>query len=405
MAILAVSFIHDEGVFGTPLKLACQYGQLPVVEYLMSTGRANILDRGHNNTASAPDVAAESGYLPCLRTILDYPEHGLRDAGLTPPGSDDGRRLLHHAIRSSAEEVINCVLEFLGLPTDTDERDSWKGQGFSDVQRDIAFQGLIAAIGTGRYAPIRLLADYFMLNNHMAISEVSKLDAQQLFGGRWYATSNNDLGAFKLLLELDNQRRLATGAVKDEFFHLTLHRCMQTAIKDGSLDVLRYLIEELGCDIYKVYSQDPNPTVGLFSQTALELAVEYGKLDIVRYLLEECSADVAVGDRVPLRTAISSRNTELLKLMLEYGGPVKAIQPSEELDFAGRERIAIETHGDRSAGDRDITLTWRVVEADFNPITWFRTSKAMSFFLITQDDQEWWRNVVQRSRRFRGVMA
>ena len=85
----------------------------------------------------------------------------------------------------------------------------------------------------------------------------------------------------------------------------------------GSLDVLKYLIEDVGC----------NPaTEGWHGDTALHTAALEGKLLVMKYLIEDCAMEVATPDNAglyPLHLACWHGNLEavqyLVQRMQEYG--------------------------------------------------------------------------------------
>ena len=85
------------------------------------------------------------------------------------------------------------------------------------------------------------------------------------------------------------------------------------AIQSGSLDMVKYLIDECQQDVQEKQS-------GAFGNTALHFASELGQLAVLKYFLEEKRADVNVKNRIgwtPLFAAVREKRLHVIKYLVE----------------------------------------------------------------------------------------
>lgn len=111
--------------------------------------------------------------------------------------------------------------------------------------------------------------------------------------------------------------------------HEALHRHLIAAAGHGRLETVKLICEHYGADVNHVSHK--------ISSTPLSRAAGQGmydlqpRLSVARYLLEHTTVDASIahGDfangTTPLACAMSQGQTEMIKLLLEFGGPVESI--------------------------------------------------------------------------------
>ncbi|KAJ1294176.1 hypothetical protein BS78_01G125500, partial [Paspalum vaginatum] len=138
-----------------------------------------------------------------------------------------------------------------------------------------------------------------------------------------YGTTGPDVDFFEAVFEGDipHLKEMASGKDADEKAWLA-DACvgvmgpLQAAARLGRLDVVRYMVEELGFDV-----DHEGPEFGL---TALSSAALDGKLDIVRYLLDKGADPNKIDEpgQVPLHCAAKNGHEEVARLLLSRGASV-----------------------------------------------------------------------------------
>ena len=108
-----------------------------------------------------------------------------------------------------------------------------------------------------------------------------------------------------------------------------LHRHLIAAVGHGRVETVKVICEDYGANVNHISHK--------FSTTPLSRAAGQGLYDLqprlraARYLLEHTDVDssIACGEfangTTPLACAMSQRQTEMIKLLLEFGGPVESI--------------------------------------------------------------------------------
>ncbi|WVZ60101.1 hypothetical protein U9M48_010164 [Paspalum notatum var. saurae] len=154
-----------------------------------------------------------------------------------------------------------------------------------------------------------------------------------------YGTTGPDVDFFEAAFEGDIPRLKEMAGVKDADEKARLaDACfggigpLQAAARLGRLDVVRYMVEELGFDV-----NHEGPKFGMCDQcassfdfnlmagfTALSSAALDGKLDIVRYLLDKGADPNKIDEQgqVPLHCAAKHGHEEVARLLLSRGASV-----------------------------------------------------------------------------------
>ena len=93
---------------------------------------------------------------------------------------------------------------------------------------------------------------------------------------------------------------------------------LHAACSKGHLEIVKFLIEEKGCNHTQVYQEEESLPI-----SPLHVACGYGHLDIVRYLVDEQSVDLAGANSdnvTPLHAACAMGHLEIVKFLIEEKG-------------------------------------------------------------------------------------
>ncbi|KAM5349643.1 hypothetical protein ACJ41O_006148 [Fusarium nematophilum] len=356
---------EDEGVWGTPLTIAIERRQLNVVEWLVGTGRAEIaVGSDSENITNAVDAAAGEGFLPSLRVLVEHPTFGLRATNNLPtqnPQVFNGQRLLIYATSSKEIDIIEYVLDILGIPPPSVGQ-VWTRPTLSPEQRALVLAAIGWACSEADSRTITYLLRYF-LDSDGKFLEAESLDRQQLASGRFKASCSDDAASFVLLMDLEAQRRQAIGEAETEFLEMHTIRCLQWAASHGSLGIVQYIVENESADVNKIHVTHQRSSVGLYPETVLHLATRHRQAAIVKYLVENAHADGHIRNEAgstPIQVALVQEDRETVQVLLSHGGPLSRIEedsgPGEGADC---DKPVVEIAMDISSEAREVILRWR----------------------------------------------
>jgi ankyrin repeat protein len=112
---------------------------------------------------------------------------------------------------------------------------------------------------------------------------------------------------------------------KDE----AIHRRLISAAHNGRVETVKLIHEHYGADVNHISHKYSSTCLGRAAGAGLhDLS---GRLAVVRYLIEHTNADLAIANgefangETPLALSLTQREPEMVKLLLESGGPVESI--------------------------------------------------------------------------------
>ena len=112
---------------------------------------------------------------------------------------------------------------------------------------------------------------------------------------------------------------------KDE----AIHRRLISAAHNGRVETVKLIHEHYGADVNHISHKYSSTCLGRAAGAGLH-DLE-GRLAVVRYLLEHTDADLTIANgefangETPLALSLTQRQPEMVKLLLEFGGPVESI--------------------------------------------------------------------------------
>ncbi|KAF2491218.1 ankyrin [Lophium mytilinum] len=330
----AVKVIVEEGgaevdakdeLGGTALMRACFGGQVEVVAWLLERG-ADAGRRQDDSEERTPgtgalEFAAGKGCVECVKLLLEWRKSG---GAVGRGGAEVTPLALEAGAHSGSLEMVRLLVGERGWPTDeVDERGVWKGERLSGEQRGEVLQMLTRV--TTNVDLLEFLVSY--LAKPDASGNFEYLDLPQdvrekildlLFG----ITKNTEV--VKLFwnvtfsspelttIEYDGQQ-----IPKIEYINDMIHE----AAKTDTVETAKFFFAMPGADVN---------TPGLKKVGHLYRAAIDEKLDMVRYLLENHKPDLHQGNGLyanggtALFGAVLSGNAEIVKLILQHGGPLES---------------------------------------------------------------------------------
>ncbi|KAK7426560.1 hypothetical protein QQZ08_006890 [Neonectria magnoliae] len=372
---------HVSGSRATPLMVAIQYEQVEVVDYLLGTGRVDLARRQPFRGVSPIEMAAGKGHVPTLRAIMEHPTHGVLTTARqteTEQSFYELGLLLRMGVSSRNIEAVRYLLRNIGIPTE-DSDGIWKGDLLTSAQRRGMLHALKSACSVAQTSSIQLLLEYFLRPGDSAFPELENI-RHDLVGGRMEAVRRDETEAFELLMRLEIQRGIEGQSQEEsDFLQAHLLRCLQFAARFGSVGIVKYLVETEGLDVNDdVTGTDERSRLPLREPEAvLDHAAQHGTANVVRYLLEHTTADIhgsrgpAGYRRTPLSRAMVNRvdspAAEIVRLLLEHGGPVDLVSPDRMPNF--KNGVVVDVVAGNSPGE---------------PIVRFE---------LGEEDETWWNNL------------
>ena len=315
---------------GTSIAYAASAGHADVVEYLLSRG-ASITTK-----ANSPDMfalALKGGNMAAVNAILESEQWKTSGREVTIDH-------LGFAGHGANEHAVELVLSLCELPPPTGNISA-----LTDELRESILATILQATAKAALACLHVLlphvtrrqADgsfaYFEGSDHFEVAFFNSMedaidisDNPELFSLAWTTvlrrpnTTPQDLMA-RTPFDAEGKPNIT--------IHEALHRHLIAAAGHGRTETVKLMYEHYGVDVNHVSHK--------FSTTPLSRAAGQGLYDLqprlsaARYLLEHTNVDssIACGEfangTTPLACAMSQRQTEMIRLLLEFGGPVESI--------------------------------------------------------------------------------
>ena len=344
----------DEGgstAGGTPLMRAARGGHADIVAWLLERGAdttcvQKTFPSGQECNSSAFEYGAESGNVEVIKLLMN---HDRSDFTVTPESISLGAQ-------SGSEEMMRFLLERGGYPVlleDGTSADPWAGDSMKDEQRKAILDALWQAAYSNSTPVLKLLLGCLtplpkrrLLPHGLRYSRIGTV-----IGGAAY---RDNIDSFELLLDVAfdptvpvNDERASELAEAREWY---IDQALIQASRFGSLHLAKHLLDQRNAKIN--FIQPPSEKA-----TPLYRAAENGHISLVEMLVQEYKADLHIGcgsyANGPTALWVATRNihSDVVKVLLEFGGPVETIKngintASTEVFVVAREgyRYPVELH-------------------------------------------------------------
>ncbi|KAM0708901.1 hypothetical protein Q7P35_002937 [Cladosporium inversicolor] len=301
---------------GPSIGYAASAGHASVVKFLLSRGAAIA------TKPESPDVLAlalKGGSMAPVNALLESEQW-------RTSGREFTITHLPFAGYGGNHQAVEPVLSLCGLP-----QPAGNISDLADVQRDKILETLTEATAKNALACLHSLLPYAAITSKSAFFNATEdamtlADNPELFRLAWdtiirrHNTCPEDSMA-RTPFDANGKPNITN--------HEALHRHLIAAAGHGRLETVKVICEHYGADVNHVSHK--------ISSTPLSRAAAQGlydlqaRLSVAHYLLEHTSADIliAYGDfangTTPLACAMSQGQTEMIRLLLEFGGPVESI--------------------------------------------------------------------------------
>ncbi|KAH7060671.1 ankyrin repeat-containing domain protein [Macrophomina phaseolina] len=331
---------RDE-VGGTPLMRAARGDRAEVVSWLIEKGAdvTAVQETDRDGDFGALDFAALEASGEALRIIVEALERQCAEERRDKRGVVTAQAL-QAAAASGSVEALRFLLAKGGYPEDGGTGVSSRIESpLDETQKEIIEMALQRAQDAGADL-LQMLLSYLTLSNDdgtLRYIETQADTKEALLSTAMSAIGRGDIEAFELVWRttLDdpapksNVISLPAGESLPKQHALDAMLC--EAAKAGHLDAVKLMVE-YGAAIREARGHSYTPP--------LYTAAAHNHVEIVRYLLEAHNADIDMaGGRfangpTPLAIAIMGGYTEVVKLLLMYGGPVEQIEHQVEPEKA-----------------------------------------------------------------------
>lgn len=315
----------------TALMLAAECGESEIFMWLLSRGASVTLNPKAPHARSILSLAMDSGKMDIVRTILDNEE--ARGANLQP---DLGN--LPPAARGGNADILDLVLSSNCLPSPTGDLEN-----LTKAQRDKLLFGIESAVSHSSTSCLRKLLPYathqrpdgsyayFQGENYLGAKVVNGLkqalnhaDDPDLFQIAWEtlicAPNAKDHDSYDMSPELPPEQ------TKRQCIHSLLIK----ASEHGCLETVKRIIELYEVDVNYASDDDWFTPLGAAADNSSRDFVDE-RLAVAKYLLENTDVDIHVGQgkiangASCLAAALYANHPEMVKLLLQHGGPVESI--------------------------------------------------------------------------------
>ena len=281
----AVSILIQRGVkhsskAASPLHRACHDGHLGVIKVLVKENVCDVADRDVNGHTPLL-VACRKGHIEVVKYFLEECHVDLRIAGTTALGSN----ILHFAVHSNRLDLVQYIVREVKIsPTSVND------EGMTPLHR---------AADSGSTAVLRWLIDELKNDSFMKMRSIAGRNLLQI------ATIRDNLETVKYLVD----------EVKYDVSVIDGHgtSLVYLASEGGSVELVRYLVEEKGCDPF----QEIPAGFKIAGRTPLHNASFVGNFPVVRYLVTQLNCDGNYQDAdgvTPLMAAAQQGHMNILQL-------------------------------------------------------------------------------------------
>ena len=316
----------------TALVYAGSNGHAEIVKFLLSKGASIETLEGREGSLDIVSQALRGGNADAVKAILESEQWKAAGAGIKPEH-------LPYAGGGGNADLVQLVLSSGCFPTQTSNLGD-----LIEHQRKAVLDAIARAISASATACVRLLLPYathlrpdgsyeyfrgydFYEHGIFNLTEdaIEKKDDPELFQIVWETiVCHPDAGPsdpFSPSPQEDGRPCMA----KDE----AIHRRLISAAHNGRVETLKLIHEHYGADVNHISHK--------YSTTCLTRAAAAGRhefpgrLAVARYLLENTDADLTVADgkfangETPLFLSLTQREPEMVKLLLEFGGPAESV--------------------------------------------------------------------------------
>ena len=317
---------------GTALIYAAAKGHAEVVKFLLSRGATIDTRKGGRDLPDIVSQALQGGNADAVRAVLESEQWKVADGEI-------GLTHLAYASQSGNADLVKLVLSSDCFPPPTGNLGD-----LTEPQRRTVLVSMSRAINASATDCLRLLlqfatrqrpdgsyeyfrGDDFFEHGIFNDSEdaIEKRDDPELFRIVWETIiCRPDAGPSdpcSLSLQSDGRPSLT----KDE----AIHRRLISAAHNGRVETVKLIHEHYGADVNHVSHKYSSTCLGRAACAGLhDLS---GRLAVVRYLLKHTNADLSLANgefangETPLALSLTQREPEMVKLLLEFGGPVESI--------------------------------------------------------------------------------
>jgi len=315
---------------GPSIGYAAAAGHGDVVRFLLSRGAAIVTKP---DTPDMLSLALKGGSLDAVNAILESEQWKSSEREVTVAH-------LPFAAHSRKQQLVELILSLCGLPQPTGNISD-----LTNVQSHRICDALLEATSKSALACLHPLlpyvthqrADgsyaYFTGRDHFEIAVFNATedamfidDNPDLFQLAWETIIHRpDTGSEDLMARTPFDAYGKPNITN----HEALHRRLIVSAGHGRLETTKLICEHYGADVNHVSHK--------ISSTPLSRAAGQGlyelqpRLDVARYLLEHTKVDISLADgefangSTPLALALSQKQPDMIRLLLEFGGPVDSI--------------------------------------------------------------------------------
>lgn len=317
----------------TALMLAATCGYSEIFSWLLSRGASISIKPKSDYTPNILSHATSGGNIDIVKAIIGHEK--AKSAGLYFT-----TKSLNSAARGGNVEILDLVLSSDCYPAPTGDLTDLTGD-----QKEGLLDAIESAVGSGSRSCLEKLLPYatsqradgsynhFQGNNYFenkistAIEHgIEEVDDPDLFQIAWDTIiCAPNFGA-------QDPTSLSPRELDDDAKEKRecLHVCLILAVQHGRLGTVKRICERYDVDVnYPAEHKYSTPLGGAVENHSREYPEE--RLAIAEYLLEHTDVDIHVGQsdvangESCLAAALLAKYTEMVRLLLRYGGPVESI--------------------------------------------------------------------------------
>lgn len=318
----------------TALMLAATCGYSEIFSWLLSRGASISIKPRIDCTPDILSRATSGGNIDIVKTIIGHEK--AKSAGLYFT-----IKSLNSAARGGNVEILDLVLSSDCLPAPTGDLTDLTGD-----QKEGLLDAIESAVGSGSRSCLEKLLpyatsqradgsyNYFQGNNYfenkvstaMEHGIIEEVDDPDLFQIAW----NTMICAPHL--DAQDPTSLSPRELDDDATEKRelLHACLILAVQHGRVETVKRICERYDVDVNCLAEfKYSTPLGGAVENHSRDYPQE--RLAIAEYLLENTDVDIHVGQSYVangescLAAALSAKYTEMVRLLLRYGGPVESI--------------------------------------------------------------------------------
>lgn len=266
------NLMSSEGETGTtPLHRACMFGHLNTAQYLIKDRKCPLVTTTKNKLMSPLHLACSSGHMDIVKFLIDSCGHEVE------PRNNQGALPLHMAILNGHGQIVLYLIDV--HKSDPTIKTKGGATGFHAAAQGGHLEILMLLLEYPRFQEFR--------NKLYFLSGGSPLDQAAEQG-------HLEIVRYLVVNDICNPRKRAG---ENSF------TCLHWAAFKGRTEVVKYLVDEISCDILES---------GINGETPLHLACSKGHIDTVQFLLSKDSAQLAIKDNNKLTPLQAASKADIL---------------------------------------------------------------------------------------------